>query len=105
VSQLCPATCGRQTSCGIRHAAIAFCAHGAPPFTPEVAGRLMIKYIGIILALMPFIVLAKAIFMRSTKRSQAVPEFKKQLDLAVTLILVFIGCAVAYSLAKLIFQF
>jgi len=65
----------------------------------------MIKYIGIILALMPFIVLARAIFMRSIKRSQAVAEFKKQLDLAVTLILVFIGCAVAYSLAKLIFQF
>jgi hypothetical protein len=66
---------------------------------------LMFKYIGIILALMPFIVLARAIFMRSMKRSQAVAEFKKQLDLAVTLILVFIGCAVAYSLAKLIFQF
>jgi Na+/H+-dicarboxylate symporter len=66
---------------------------------------LMFKYIGIILALMPFIVFARAIFMRSMKRSQAVTEFKKQLDLAVTLILVFIGCAVAYSLAKLIFQF
>jgi hypothetical protein len=65
----------------------------------------MLKYIGIILALMPFIVFARAIFMRSMKRSQAVSEFKKQLDLAVTLILVFIGCAVAYSLAKLIFQF
>jgi hypothetical protein len=43
--------------------------------------------------------------MRSIKRSQAAAEFKKQLDLAVTLILIFIGCAVAYSLAKLIFQF
>jgi hypothetical protein len=65
----------------------------------------MFKYIGIILALMPFIVLAKAIFTRTMKRSQVVAEFRKQLDLAVTLILVFIGCAVAYSLAKLIFQF
>jgi hypothetical protein len=65
----------------------------------------MLKWIGIILALMPFVVFAKAIFMRSMKRSQAVTEFKKQLDLAVTLILVFIGCAVAYALAKLIFQF
>jgi hypothetical protein len=65
----------------------------------------MLKYIGIILALMPFFVLARAIFMRSIKRSQAVTEFKKQLDLAVTLILVFIGCAVVYALAKLIFQF
>ncbi len=65
----------------------------------------MLKYIGIILALMPFIVLAKSIFKRSMKRSQAVAEFKKQLDLAVTLILVFIGCAVVFSLAKLFFQF
>jgi hypothetical protein len=65
----------------------------------------MFKYIGIILALMPFVVLARSIFMRSTKRSQAVAAFKKQLDLSVTLILVFIGCAVAFSLAKLIFQF
>jgi uncharacterized membrane protein YbaN (DUF454 family) len=65
----------------------------------------MLKYIGIILALMPFLVFAKAIFQRSIKRSQAAAEFRKQLDLAVTLILIFIGCAVAYSLAKLIFQF
>jgi hypothetical protein len=65
----------------------------------------MLKYIGIILALMPFIMLAKTFFTRRMKRSQAVTEFKRQLDLAVTLILVFIGCAVAYSLAKVIFQF
>jgi uncharacterized membrane protein YbaN (DUF454 family) len=39
----------------------------------------MLKYIGIILALMPFIVLAQRIFMRSIKRSQAAAEFKKQL--------------------------
>jgi hypothetical protein len=65
----------------------------------------MFKYIGIILALIPFIVFARSIFMRSMKRSQAVTEFNKQLDTAVTLILIFIGCAVAYSLAKLIFQF
>jgi hypothetical protein len=65
----------------------------------------MIKFIGIILAVMPFVLFARAIFMRSAKRSQAVSDFKKQLDLAVTLILVFIGCAVVYSVAKLIFQF
>jgi hypothetical protein len=65
----------------------------------------MLKYVGIILALMPFLVLAKGIFKRSIKRSQAAAEFRKQLDLAVTLILVFIGCAVVYALAKLIFQF
>jgi hypothetical protein len=66
---------------------------------------LMLKYIGIILALMPFVVLAQRIFMRSIKRSQAAAEFRKQLDLAVTLILVFIGCAVVFSLARLIFKF
>jgi hypothetical protein len=77
----------------------------APPIAPAAAGRLMLKYIGIILALAPFVVLAQRIFMRSMKRSQAAAEFKKQLDLAVTLILVFIGCAIVFSLAKLIFQF
>jgi hypothetical protein len=84
-----------------------FCARARRDAPPRLRPRedFMLKYIGIILALMPFLVLAKGIFMRTIKRSQAAAEFKKQLDLAVTLILVFIGCAVVYSLAKLIFQF
>jgi uncharacterized membrane protein YadS len=55
--------------------------------------------------LMPIVLFLRAIFMRSKKRSQAVSEFKKQLDFAVWLILFFIACAVVYSVGKLIYQF
>jgi hypothetical protein len=66
----------------------------------------MVKFIGIILAVMPVVLFLRAIFVgRSKKRSQAVSEFKKQLDFAVSAILFFIGCAVVYAVAKLIFHF
>jgi len=45
---------------------------------------------------MPVVLFLRANFMRSKKRSQAVSEFKKQLDFAVWLILFFIACAVVY---------
>ncbi len=64
----------------------------------------MFKFIGIILALMPFVLFLRAMFVRSKKGSRVVSEFKKQLDLAVWLILFFIGCAVAYAVGKLIYQ-
>ena len=63
----------------------------------------MLRFIGIVLALMPIVLFLRAVFMRSKKRSQAVSEFKKQLDYAVWLILFFIGCAVVYSVGKLIY--
>jgi hypothetical protein len=65
----------------------------------------MYKLIGIALAIMPIFLFLRAIFMRSKKRSQAVSEFKKQLDLAISLILFFIGCAIVYSVGKLIYQY
>jgi uncharacterized membrane protein YadS len=65
----------------------------------------MYKLIGIALAIIPIVLFLRAIFMRSKKRSQAVSEFKKQLDFAVWLILLFIACAVVYSVGKLIYQF
>jgi O-antigen/teichoic acid export membrane protein len=66
----------------------------------------MYKFIGIALAVMPVVLFLRAIFMgRSKKRSQAVSEFKKQLDYAVWVILFFIGCAFVYSVGKLVFQF
>jgi uncharacterized membrane protein YadS len=65
----------------------------------------MFKIIGIILAIMPIVLFLHAILMRSKKRSQAVSEFKKQLDLAVWLILFFIACAIVYAVGKLIYQF
>jgi hypothetical protein len=67
----------------------------------------MFKIIGIILAVMPIVLFLRAVFMGRSKKktSQAVSEFKKQLDYAVWVILFFIGCAVVYSLGKLVYQF
>jgi hypothetical protein len=65
---------------------------------------LMLKLIGIVLALMPIFLFLRAIFMRSKKRP-AVSEFRKQLDYAVSLILFFIGCAIVYAVGKLIYQY
>ncbi len=65
----------------------------------------MFKFIGIILAVMPIVLFLRAFMGRSKKTSQAVSEFKKQLDFAVWAILFFIGCAVVYSIGKLVFQF
>jgi hypothetical protein len=64
------------------------------------------KLIGIILAAVPIVLFLRAIFMgMSKKRSQAVSDFKKQMDYLVWLILFFIGCGIVYSLVKLIYQF
>jgi hypothetical protein len=46
-------------------------SHGRAETARRACGR---GYIGIILALMPFIVLAQRIFMRSIKRSQAAAD-------------------------------
>jgi hypothetical protein len=91
------------------------CRHRRPRRAPEHGGcsggrirviyPVMLKIIGIILAVMPVVLFLRAIFMRSKKTSQAVSEFKKQLDYAVWLILFFIGCAVVYSVGKLLYQF
>lgn len=64
----------------------------------------MLKLIGIIVAAMPVILFLRAMFMGSKKRSQAVSNFKKQLDYAVWAILFMIGCGVAFSLGKLIYD-
>jgi hypothetical protein len=66
---------------------------------------LMLKFIGIALALMPIFLFLRAIFMRSKKRTQVVSEFRKQLDYAVSLILFFIACAIIYAVGKLIYQY
>jgi uncharacterized membrane protein YbjE (DUF340 family) len=65
----------------------------------------MYKFIGIILAVMPIVLFLRAVFMGRLKKSQAVSEFKKQLDYAVWVILFLIGCAVVYSFGKLIYEY
>jgi hypothetical protein len=66
----------------------------------------MYKLIGIAVAALPVVLFLRAILVRqSKKRVQAISDFKRQLDLLVWGILLFIGCAVVYSAAKLVFDF
>ena len=51
----------------------------------------MYKLIGIIVAAMPVILLLRAMFMGSKKRSQAVSNFKKQVDYLVWAMVILIG--------------
>jgi hypothetical protein len=64
----------------------------------------MLKLVGIIVAAMPVILFLRAMFMGSKRRSQAVSNFKKQVDYAVWAILFMIGCGVAFSIGKLIYD-
>jgi hypothetical protein len=64
----------------------------------------MYKLIGIIVAAMPVILFLRAMFMGSKKRSQAVSNFKKQVDYVVWAILFMVGCGVAFSVGKLIYD-
>jgi hypothetical protein len=64
----------------------------------------MLKWIGIIVAAMPVILFLRAMFMGSKKRSQAVSNFKQQVDYVVWVILFFIACAVVYGIGKLVYQ-
>jgi hypothetical protein len=66
----------------------------------------MYKLIALIVAAIPFILLLRGLFTRRSKRtSQAVSEFKKNIDYLVWVILFFIGCAMVYAIGKLIYAF
>jgi hypothetical protein len=62
----------------------------------------MYKLISIILAAIPVILFLRTIFIGQVKRSQAVSDFRKQIDCLVWIILILIGCGLVYSLGKLI---
>jgi hypothetical protein len=62
----------------------------------------MYKLISIILATIPVILFLRSIFIGQLKRSQAVSDFRKQIDYLVWIILILIGCGLVYSLGKLI---
>ena len=62
----------------------------------------MYKLISIILAAIPFILFVRTIFVERLSRSQAVSDFRKQIDYLVWIILILIGCGIIYSLGKLI---
>jgi len=57
----------------------------------------MYKLIGIILAAIPVVLFLRSIFtMRSKARSQAVSNFRRQIDYLVWGILFLIGCEIVY---------
>ena len=55
-------------------------------------------------AALPVYFLLKSLVMGTKTGSQAVANFKQQVDYAVWVILFFIGCAVVYGIAKLVFN-
>jgi hypothetical protein len=64
------------------------------------------KLIAIAVAAIPVVLFLRAILVRqSKKRAQALSDFKQRMDTLVSLFLVFIGCAVVYAIAKLIYEF
>ena len=64
----------------------------------------MYKLIGIMLAAVPIVLFLRAIFTtQSKKRSQAVSNFKKQVDYLVWVIVFLIGCEIVYFIGTLIF--
>ena len=62
----------------------------------------MYKLISIILAAIPVILFLRSTFIGQLKRSQAVSDFRKQMDYLVWIILILIGCGLVYSVGKLI---
>ena len=62
----------------------------------------MLKLIEIILAAIPVVLFLRAIFMGlSKKRTQAVSDFKKQIDYLVWVALFLIGCEIVYWVVTL----
>jgi hypothetical protein len=63
----------------------------------------MYKLITILVAAIPVVLFLRNVFTtRSKMRSQAVSNFKKQVDYLVWAILILIGCEVAYLIGKLV---
>ena len=63
----------------------------------------MYKLIGIILAAIPVVLFLRTIFTgQSKKRSQAVSNFKKQVDYLIWAIVFLIGCEIVYFIGTLI---
>jgi hypothetical protein len=58
--------------------------------------------IGIILAAKPVILFLRTILMGRLNRSQAISDFRKQIDYLVWMTSILIGCGVGYSIGKLI---
>ena len=63
---------------------------------------MIFKIIAFVAAAIPIFLFVRAIFFRRTTRiSEGLKEFKKQANLAVSIFLVLIACAVAFAAGKL----
>jgi phosphate/sulfate permease len=64
---------------------------------------MLFKIIAFVIAAVPVVLFVRSVFFRKpTRISEGVKEFKKQANLAVTMFLVLIACAVAFAAGKLI---
>jgi hypothetical protein len=63
---------------------------------------MLFKIIAFIAAALPLFLFVRSVFFRRTTRaSEALVEFKKKMNLAVSIFLFLIGCVVVYAAAKL----
>jgi len=63
---------------------------------------MLLKIIAFIAAAIPLILFVRSVFVRrSTRASEALTEFKKRVNLAVTIFLCLIGCVVVFAVGKL----
>jgi hypothetical protein len=61
----------------------------------------MFKFISILIALIPVVLLLRAVIGRSTVMKRAVADFKRQIDILVWLILLMMAAAIIYSVVML----
>ena len=62
----------------------------------------MFKFISILIALIPVVLLLRAVIGRSTVMKRAVADFKRQIDILVWLILLMMTGAIIYSIVMLV---
>lgn len=66
----------------------------------------MFKLIAFLAAAIPVILFVRTvIFKRSTAMQRAAADFKRQIDLLASAILVCVACGVLYAIGKLIYSF
>lgn len=65
----------------------------------------MLKLIGIVVAALPVILFVNAILPGSKRRAEALSAFRKQLDFAVWVILIMIGCGAVFAVGQLVWEF
>lgn len=64
---------------------------------------MVLKIIAFIAAAIPLFLFVRSLFFRRpTRLSQAVKEFKTQLDTGIWIFLGLVGCVVAFALGKLV---